>query len=210
MIPHRIHHSKSDKAGDPYGPHLGRLGSYLATESQQKINRDLSPKDYERLSRGLEHIGFVRNSYHKFRRTGSVENVWHFGARAVFATTLWTSIAYASARWGGVLMWASGVFLYSFMVRDFNYRGHGGQFLSARQGTPINHIYYGILAGEWHQNHHAHPRLARSGLVRWQVDLPYVIIRVLSLLGAVVHCNLPKDNGARRGFHEVKAVWWDC
>ena len=28
VIPHRIHHSKSDELGDPYGPHLGWLGSY--------------------------------------------------------------------------------------------------------------------------------------------------------------------------------------
>src|SRR5438552_13205 len=63
VIPHRIHHSKPDEAGDPYGPHLGWLGSYLATESQQKLNRELSPQEYERLAKSLEHIGFPKNSY---------------------------------------------------------------------------------------------------------------------------------------------------
>jgi hypothetical protein len=48
-----------------------------------------------RLYKGLEHIGFARNSYEQFRRTGSVENVWHFSVRMVFANLLWISAAYA-------------------------------------------------------------------------------------------------------------------
>jgi sn-1 stearoyl-lipid 9-desaturase len=198
VIPHRIHHSTSDQPGDPYGPHLGWLGSYLAGESNQKMNRDISAQDYERLSRSLEHIGFLRNSYSQFQRTGSVENVYHYVARTVLANLVWISAAYAIGRWQGVVMWVSAVFLFSFMLRDFNYRGHGGPFLSACKGAPINQIYYGLLAGEWHENHHAHPGLARSGLAWWQVDVPYWIIRALSLCGAVVHYNSLADDQAHQ------------
>jgi stearoyl-CoA desaturase (delta-9 desaturase) len=61
VIPHRIHHAKSDEPGDPYGPHLGWLGSYLATETQQKTNRNLTAAEYERLVKSLEHVGFMSN-----------------------------------------------------------------------------------------------------------------------------------------------------
>jgi hypothetical protein len=88
-----------------------------------------------------------------------------------------------------VVLWISAVFLFSFMLRDFNYRGHGGSFLSARRGAAINQMYYGFLVGEWHENHHAHPQLARSGLAWWQLDVPYWIIRSLSACGAVVQYN---------------------
>ncbi|MDB6018634.1 MAG: Fatty acid desaturase [Pedosphaera sp.] len=71
VIPHRLHHSHSDEVGDPYGPHLGWLGSYLATESQQKLNRNLSRTDYDRLAKSLEHIGFVK----KQLRTVSTKRV---------------------------------------------------------------------------------------------------------------------------------------
>ena len=189
VIPHRIHHSRSDQPEDPYGPHLGWLGSYLAAESSQKMNRDIGEQAYERLSNSLEHIGFAKNSYERFRKTGSIENVWHYGARAVLGSLLWISAAYAIGEWQGVVMWLSAVFLFSFMLRDFNYRGHGGPFLSACQGAPINQMYYGISVGEWHENHHAHPELARSGVAWWQVDIPYWIIRLLSLCGAVAHYN---------------------
>ena len=46
VIPHRLHHARPDEPGDPYGPHLGWLGSYLATETQQKTNRNLTAAEY--------------------------------------------------------------------------------------------------------------------------------------------------------------------
>jgi len=95
VIPHRIHHSKSDQAGDPYGPHLGWLGSYLATESQQKINRDLSRQEYDRLAKSLEHIGFPANSYEQSQRTGSVEMGWYSAAPGMFSNLFWSALAYA-------------------------------------------------------------------------------------------------------------------
>ena len=185
MIPHRLHHSKTDEAGDPYGPHLGWLGSYLATECQQKLNRDLSRQEYERLAKSLEHIGFPKNSYEKFQRTGSVETVAHYASRSVFANLFWTSLAYVLGGWWGVQAWIAGVFLYTFLVRDFNYRGHGGFFGTQREGTPLNQVFYGLIAGEWHENHHAHPRSARAGLAWWQLDVPFWIIKAMAGCGVV-------------------------
>ena len=193
VIPHRIHHSKSDEIGDPYGPHLGWLGSYLATESQQKTNRNISRADYERLAKSLEHIGFIKNSYEEFQRVGSVEKVWHYLARVLVANLAWTSLGYAFAGWAGLLGWLSGVFFYSFLVRDFNYRGHGGFLGNHHPGVPLNHIFYGFIAGEWHENHHVYPRSARCGLAWWQLDVPYWIIRAMALSGVVVHLNAPAE-----------------
>ncbi len=191
VIPHRIHHSKSDEPGDPYGPHLGWLGSYLATETQQKMNRNISSAEYDRLARSLDHIGLVKNSYEQFQRTGSVENIWHYGARALVANLFWSAVGYAIAGWPGVLAFISGVFLFTFVVRDFNFRGHGSLFGTKKRGMPVNQVIYGIIAGEWHENHHAHPRLARSGLVWWQVDLPYWIIKLMRACGMVTQYNSP-------------------
>ena len=197
VIPHRIHHSKSDKPGDPYGPHLGWLGSYLAIESQQKTNRDITRSDYERLARSLEHIGFAQNSYEKFRRTGSVENVWHYGAHVMVATLFWCSLGYVVASWPGAMAWLAGAFLSSFFMRDFNYRGHGGFFFKASEGHPANQLFYGLLGGEWHDNHHDHPRSARAGLAWWQLDAPYWIIKAMGACGLVERINLPETNVPR-------------
>src|SRR5262249_24729730 len=138
------HHSKSDEPGDPYGPHLGWLGSYLATETQQKMNRDMTRVEYERLAKSLDHCGFVQNSFEQYQRTGSVENVWHYAARVLVANLVWPALAFALAGWTGVLAWISGVFLFTFVVRDFNYRGHSGLMGSNRHGEPLNQLIYGL------------------------------------------------------------------
>lgn len=203
VVPHRVHHSKTDEPGDPYGPHLGWLGSYLGTESQQKMNRDLSPTEYERLAKSLEHLGIPRNSHEQFRRCGSVEPLWHWLARLVFANVFWTSLGYVAAGWWGVQAWLAGVFFYSALVRDFNYRGHGGFFGEHEPGTPLNQVFYGLIAGEWHENHHAHPRLARSGFAWWQLDIPYWIIRAMSAAGIVTQY---LDRDEARGRMQVGAV----
>jgi stearoyl-CoA desaturase (delta-9 desaturase) len=195
VIAHHAHHAKSDKPGDPYGPHLGWLGSYLAAESMQKTNRDITRSDYERLARSLEHIGFAQNSYEKFRRTGSVENVWHHGAHVMVATLFWCSLGYFVAGWPGAMAWLASVFLCSFFMRDFNYRGHGGFFFKASEGHPANQLFYGLLAGEWHDNHHEHPRSARDGQAWWQLDTPYWIIKAMGACGLVEQIRLP---GGRR------------
>jgi fatty-acid desaturase len=191
VIPHRVHHSKSDEAGDPYGPHLGWFGSYMATESQQKMNPDISRADYDRLAKSLEHTGIVKNSYEQYQRTGSVEKVWHYFARVLFVNIFWPAICYLVAGWAGALAWISSVFLYSLVVRDFNYRGHGGLFGTQHTAMPLNQVIYGLIAGEWHENHHAYPRSARSGLLWWQVDVPYWLIKLMSLCGGIVRYNSP-------------------
>lgn len=197
VIPHRVHHSMSDEPGDPYGPHLGWLGSYLGTESQQKMRRDLSAAEYERLSRSLEHLGIPRNSHAAYQRIGSVEPVPHWLARVGFANVFWCSLGYVAAGWWGVQAWLGSVFLYSLIVRDFNFRGHGGFLGEEKPPHPLNQFFYGLIAGEWHDNHHTYPRLARSGLKWWQIDLPYWIIRWMHAVGIVTHYVKPGQEHAR-------------
>ena len=198
VVPHRIHHAKSDEPGDPYGPHLGWLGSYLATETQQKMNRNISSAEYDCLASSLAHIGFVKNTYENFVRTGSVENIWHYGARVLVANLLWSALAYTVAGWPGALAWNSGVFLFTFLVRDLNFRGHASLFGTKKVGMPVNQVVYGIIAGEWHENHHAQPRLAMSGFSWWQVDLPYWIIKLMSMCGLVIQFNSINPQSALR------------
>lgn len=189
VIPHRLHHANSDEPGDPYGPHLGWLGSYLATETQQKTNRNLTVAEYERLVKSLGHVGLLTNNYEQYRRTGSVEKTWCYVARSIVAHLLWCGLAWAVAGWWGVWAWISSTFLFTFVVRDFNYRGHSALTGNRKHGKPVNQVIYALIAGEWHENHHQYPRLARSGLVWWQIDVPYWLIRAMKLCGIVTQCN---------------------
>jgi stearoyl-CoA desaturase (delta-9 desaturase) len=56
-----------------------------------------------------------------------------------------------------------------------------------------NNFVFGILAmGEgWHNNHHAFPTSARHGLLWWEFDLSYWVIRGLVLFGLAYNVKLP-------------------
>jgi stearoyl-CoA desaturase (delta-9 desaturase) len=192
-IPHRTHHERPDQAGDPYGPHLGWLGSYLATESQQKINTAIDERRYDALVLSLKHIGFPISRYATFRRTGSVELVWHYLARTAFAQSLWIAISYGLGGWHYVTVWYSAVFIFTFLMRDFPWRGHGGNFRSHKiegwefdsRSRSINTSLFGFLGGEWHDNHHLLPASANSAFLPGQVDVPFQIVRLWRRLGIV-------------------------
>jgi stearoyl-CoA desaturase (delta-9 desaturase) len=56
-----------------------------------------------------------------------------------------------------------------------------------------NNAIVGVLAlGEgWHNNHHAFPNSARHGLRWWQLDIAYIVIRGLELVGLATKVRLP-------------------
>ena len=192
-IPHRIHHQMTEKPGDPYGPHLGWLGSYLAIESSQKLNINISKKTYKSLARSVRHIGIPINSYSRFRRTGSIEMTNYYITRVIFSHLLWGTVFFTT---GGVTFlwcWYTSIFVMAFIIRDFNWRGHGGNFrFEKRPGwefdtktRAMNQRFYGLTVGEWHDNHHKYPMSANSGFLPGQFDVAFQIIRFLSLVGIV-------------------------
>ena len=194
-VPHRIHHGRPDQAGDPYGPHLGWLGSYLAIESTQKLNTDISEREYESLRQSVEHIGFKTHAYLDFKKTASVEDIRYYLLRVLFAQFFWSSIIFILGEQQLLVAWYASVFVITFMIRDFNWRGHGGSFRSKKKpgwdfdsrSRALNQRFYGLLAAEWHDNdnHHRYPMSANSGFLPGQIDLAFQIIKFLALVGIV-------------------------
>jgi fatty-acid desaturase len=127
-----------------------------------------------------------------------VENIWYFGARVMAATLMWCSLGYVVDSWLGVMAWLAGTFLGSFFMRDFNYWGHRGFFFKASECHPVNQLFYGLFGGEWHDNHHEHPRSARAGLTWWQLDASYWIIKAMGACGLVERINLPQTKCCAR------------
>ncbi len=118
--------------------------------------------------------GFPANSHAQYQRTGSVENLWHYLAREVFAVVFWASLGVA----GSGLVGSDGVvvgrvFVYVRGARFQFSRSQRPDWNANKHGEPVNQIIYGLFAGEWHENHHDYPLLARSGLSWWQVDVPH-------------------------------------
>ena len=192
-LPHRIHHQLTEKPGDPYGPHLGWAGSYLAVESSQKFNTDITEQEYEVLAQSVRHIGFKINSYSRFKDTASIENVTHYGLRVIFAQLFWIATFYCLGLGSLIPAWYASIFAATFLIRDFNWHGHGG-FLQRKKkpgwefdsnSRALNQRFYGYLASEWHDNHHRYPGSANNGFLPGQIDLAFDLIRFLHGLGIV-------------------------
>ena len=91
----------------------------------------------------------------------------------------------ACALFGSAFVWAAG-------VRTFNYEGHGKGEDKRVVGTDyntkdmsVNQLWPGIVAGEWHNNHHLYPKSARTGFKAHQVDFAWYYIKFMHTVGAV-------------------------
>lgn len=203
VISHHVHHIKSDRPGDPYYTEGGWLYCFLADVNHQLVARDLTEKEYDKLSRMLRHTGVSINSYAQYQRWGSVSKPLPTILTMLFSIGLWFTIFYfiggpqlAFALMSGSCLWAVG-------VRTFNYDGHGRGKDKRKDGVDynrkdlsINQYWPGYVAGEWHNNHHLYPASARAGFLKHQIDLAWVYIYVLHKLGGVT------------SYHDAKAQFF--
>ena len=192
VVSHHVHHAKSDQPGDPYNAQAGFWYCFLADVNHQPIAKDLSEADYGIVKRLMAHSGVKANTYRQYRHWGSYAHP----ARAIAAWLLnwsfWYLVFYlcgghelACSLFAAAGIWAVG-------VRTFNYDGHGHGKTKHKNGVDynrddksINQLWPGLVAGEWHNNHHLYPKSARSGFKNYQFDTAWQFIRLMHRLGAV-------------------------
>ena len=192
VISHHVHHEHSEAPGDPYNVHAGWLYCFLADVNHQAIRRDMTEAEYSRLCRLMDHTGVRLNSYAQYLKWGSLCHPAFAIAHYLLNWIVWFGIFYALGGmslavalfgWAGV--WAIG-------IRTYNYDGHGGGKDKRQVGIDfndkdlsINQMWPGMVAGEWHNNHHLYPGSARSGFMSYQLDIPWIGIWILRKIGAV-------------------------
>ena len=192
VVSHHVHHTKSDMPGDPYNAKGGFLYCYLADTNHQPIATDLSVEEYDRVKKFLNHTGIRMNSYKQYQKWGTVAHPFYTACLWVFNWSFWYTAFYfigghalACTIFSSALVWVVG-------VRTFNYAGHGKGEDKRQEGVDfnwkdmsINQTRPGLLAGEWHNNHHLFPGSARSGFLKYQLDLAWCYIYFLYKIGAV-------------------------
>lgn len=192
IVSHHVHHSKSDQPGDPYNASAGFLYCFLADTNHQPISKDLDEKNYSKAASFVKHTGIKINSYQQYKKWGSIANPFNTAALWIANWAFWYGTFYligghalACTLFSGALIWVIG-------VRTFNYNGHGKGEESHRVGMDfnlkdmsVNQYRPGLLAGEWHNNHHLYPGSARSGFLPYQLDFAWYYIYLLHKVGAV-------------------------
>ena len=191
-ISHHVHHALSDTPGDPYNAQGGFLYCFLADVNHQPIARNMSEKNYNHCISLMKHTGITPNTYKEYQKWGSIARPLPTIIGIILNWGFWFAVCYliggpslVCAIFGAAAFWAVG-------VRTFNYEGHGKGKDKRREGTDfnredmsINQVWPGLVAGEWHNNHHLYPKSARSGFKPYQIDLAWYYIKFLSMIGAV-------------------------
>lgn len=193
VISHHVHHSKSDLPGDPYNARAGFWYCMLSDINHQAVNKELSEKDYGRAAHFMKHTGVGINSYEAYKKWGTVTSPGYVLVSTLLNWAFWYTVLYlvgghgiACACFGAAMFW----FVF---VRAFNYTGHGkGEEAHVegldfdRSNLSVNQWRPGYFAGEWHNNHHLYPASARNGFLPGQLDVPWLYIKALHKIGAVV------------------------
>ena len=191
-ISHHVHHALSDTPGDPYNASGGFLYCFLADVNHQPIARDMDEKEYAKCVNLMRHTGVKVNTYEQYKVYGTLANPLRTVVSVMLSWGFWFAAFYlmggiglACALFGAAGFWAVG-------VRTFNYEGHGKGEDKRRDGIDfnredmsINQVWPGIVAGEWHNNHHLYPKSARSGFKPMQVDMAWYYIKFMHMIGAV-------------------------
>jgi stearoyl-CoA desaturase (delta-9 desaturase) len=189
---HRRHHQHSDRELDPHSPHAYGSGVWAMLKGLWHAHIgwlfSANPANLYSYVKDLRQRPLLRWGNDLFV-------VWVVLGLAIPTLLGWLLIggwygALLGFLWGGVLR----IFLGHHLTWSVNSVCHfwGLQPFKGMDQSRNNFIF-GILGlGEgFHNNHHAFPTSARHGLFWWQLDISYLIIRGLSLVGLAWNVKVP-------------------
>ena len=167
---HRIHHAHADRTGDPHTPRDGgwwaHVGWILRGTAQNH-----KPATIARYAPDL-----IKDGYYRWL------NRFYYVPVLILGVGL-----FIFGGWG-VLLW--GIFLRLTLALHATWLVNSATHLWGRtrfktDDDSRNSWWVALLTfGEgWHNNHHAHPTSARHGLHWYEIDLNWLGIRALQLLG---------------------------
>lgn len=186
---HRLHHTKTDTAGDPHTPKDGwwwsHMGWVLVRPSYDfhTYSPDLSA---DRLLRAMDRIHWM----YPWALCGLLYEVGESTGSGGLSWFLWGGCV------RGVLV-LHATFLVNSATHTWGYRNF------STPDDSQNLWWVGVLSlGEgWHNNHHAQPRSAAHGMRWWEVDVTYAVIKLMEKLGLAWDVVEPRLEGlpASRG-----------
>jgi len=201
---HRRHHQHSDRPDDPHSPHThgdglwgtlrgmwhAHLGWILATHTFVPTRNRASrvPVELARYVKDLRRDPLCRWMNRTFPLWVAL-GLLIPAAVGGLATLTWTG-ALLGFIWGGLVR----ILLVHHVTWSINSVCHiWGTRPFRCHDESRNNALFGVLAlGEgWHNNHHAFPTSARHGLQWWQLDVSYIIIRCMGIVGLATDIRVP-------------------
>ncbi len=175
---HRLHHARSDQEGDPHSPREGAWWSHafwlayvVGGKDQAAYMRKWAPDLYrDRFMRMLDYAFVPIN---------------------LIVSALIMAVGYALGGWDlawSWLVWGVAVrmvfVLHSTWLVNSASHMWGYRNYETRDDSRNNWWVALVTYGEgWHNNHHAHPRMAKHGHKWWEVDPTFFTIRLMEKMG---------------------------
>ncbi len=206
---HRSHHQHSDDHGDPHSPHASRGNWSGVLGVLRGFWHSHAGWLFRRNAPGLGRYVRDLRKDRMIRVVNTLFPLWVVlgllipAALGGLLTMTWTGVLLGFV-WGGLVR----VFLVHHVTWSVNSVCHiwGARPFNSHDQSRNNPIFGVLALGEgWHNNHHAFPASARHGLAWWQLDISYLVIRAMGLLGLARNIRVPaaermvaKQRGPRR------------
>ena len=175
---HRKHHVLSDLPGDPHSPNDGFWWSHILWFKP----RTLKSEEEALFARWAPDLW--KDPWHRvFDRIFPVFTILlGIGLFIVGEAAMGPGMGWSLALWGvcmrAILCYHSTWFVNS-ATHVWGYRNYETTDRS-RNLWWVALVSYGE---GWHNNHHAHQRLARHGHRKWEIDVTWMVIRTMQILG---------------------------
>ncbi len=176
---HRKHHQNTDREGDPHSPREGGFWAHMGWILTGKAM-------HNKLDSLLPYVPDLRKD--KFHVWISE---WHWITEVVVGVLLLTFGGLPYLLWGSFFRTVFGLHS-TWLVNSATHMWGSQRFITGDDST--NSFWVAILTfGEgWHNNHHAHPQMARHGMTWYEVDMNWYGICALRALGLAWDISLPK------------------
>jgi stearoyl-CoA desaturase (delta-9 desaturase) len=189
---HRMHHQNSDRQPDPHSPLVnffwGHMGWLFVENKQLSL---LST--YERYARDI-----LRDRFYMRLERGRLW-VWVYVVHAVLFYLVGLAVGWlTTGEWQGGVQFGLSLLLWGVIFRTIyswhvtwgvNSAAHywGYRNYETDENSRNNWLFALATNGDgWHNNHHADPRCCAHGFHRWwELDVTYLTIRLLKLVGLV-------------------------
>jgi stearoyl-CoA desaturase (delta-9 desaturase) len=177
---HRAHHRYTDKPLDPHSPRYGWINAYYGWFFGSQYPDYISP--------GSQAKDLVKDPIYRFLEQGGNWHRAHLLAMLIGMTfriilLFWVgwTIALASIAAGLLVQQVPLLLNVACHLPKLGYKNY-------QTGEDSVNVWWVAMltAGEgWHNNHHAFPGSARSGFKPFEIDLSWLMIRVMKFFGLV-------------------------
>jgi stearoyl-CoA desaturase (delta-9 desaturase) len=190
---HRRHHQFSDELGDPHSPHAvpgaparSTLRGFWHAHVGWLFAGDITNAMY--YSKDL-----LRD--HALMRLNRTYLLW-VGLGLALPAAIAGAVVHSWSAAFDALLWAGfvRVFLAHHATWSINSVAHlwgSRPYFSSEHSVNVAWLAVPSAGESWHNSHHAFPGSARFGLMWWQLDLGYVLIRSLQVLGLASKVHVP-------------------